>query len=145
MILSVIGVIALAVCGFASPATYCVIDLSGGANAASYPVTYLDSAPADGWSDEYKTTNLVLRYIAPGSFNMGGTRPVRFTRAYYIGVFEVTQKSHFRRPTPTVLTRADIFSFLRIMTATTRRCTGRTSRSTTASSTLDGGGASSIA
>lgn len=94
MILSVIGVIALAVCGFASSATYCVVDLSGGADATSYPVTYLDSVPVGGWTDEYKTTKLVLRYIAPGSFSMGGTRPVRFTRAYYIGVFEVTQKQY---------------------------------------------------
>lgn len=73
---------------------YCIIDLSEGASAASYPVAYMDSIPAGGWSDEYKTTKLVLRYIAPGSFNMGGTRPVRFTRAYYIGVFEVTQKQY---------------------------------------------------
>ena len=73
---------------------YCIIDLSGGASAASYPVAYMDSIPAGGWSDEYKTAKLVLRYIAPGSFNMGGTRPVRFTRAYYIGVFEVTQKQY---------------------------------------------------
>ena len=73
---------------------YCIIDLSGGASAASYPVAYMDSIPAGGWSDEYKTTKLVLRYIAPGSFSMGGTRPVRFTRAYYIGVFEVTQKQY---------------------------------------------------
>ena len=35
-----------------------------------------------------------MRYIAPGSFNMGGTRPARFTRAYYIGMFEVTQKQY---------------------------------------------------
>ena len=42
---------------------YCVIDLSGGANASSYPVTYLASVPSGGWSDEYKTTKLVLRLV----------------------------------------------------------------------------------
>jgi len=47
---------------------YCVIDLSGGPNAKRYPVTYLNSAPKTGWSDEYKTTKLVLRKIKPGSF-----------------------------------------------------------------------------
>ena len=34
---------------------YCVIDLSEGANATNYPLTYLDAEPRNGWSDEYKT------------------------------------------------------------------------------------------
>lgn len=57
---------------------YCVVDLSKGANAERYAVTYLNEAPAHGWSDEYKTTKLVLRRIT----------------SYYIGVFEVTQKQY---------------------------------------------------
>ena len=96
MILSVIGVIALAVCGFASSATYCVIDLSGGADAASYPVTYLDSVPAGGWSDEYKTTKLVLKRCEPGSFLMDEAQKpscrVTLTQPFYLGVFEVTKR-----------------------------------------------------
>ena len=40
---------------------YCVIDLSDGASASSYPVSYLSDVPDGGWTDEYKTTKLVLR------------------------------------------------------------------------------------
>lgn len=83
---------------------YLVIDLSAGPTATSYPVSYLDSVPNGGWTDEYKTTRLVLRRIDAGTFTMGspeeelGHYPnevqheVRFTHAFYIGVFEVTQR-----------------------------------------------------
>jgi len=90
-----------------------VVDLSMGPKAASYPVSYLDNAPGGpwpfaGWSDEYKTTKLVLRKISAGSFMMGsptgelGRNPeegeketlhkVALTKDFYVGVFEVTQK-----------------------------------------------------
>ncbi len=76
---------------------YCVIDLSGGPNAATYPVSYSWSIQSDDWSDEYKTTKLVLRRIPAGSFIMGGgsfdeSCRVTLTRPFYMGVFEVTQK-----------------------------------------------------
>ena len=73
---------------------YCVIDLSAGANAATYPVSYLADVPDGGWTDEYKTTKLVLRVIEPGSFKMCGSYDVTLTRPYYMGVFEVTQKQY---------------------------------------------------
>lgn len=73
---------------------YCVIDLSGGPNATAYPVSYLSDVPARGWTDEYKTTKLVLRRIEPGSFKMCGTKDVTLTKPYYIGVFEVTQRQY---------------------------------------------------
>lgn len=73
---------------------YCVIDLSGGANAVAYSVSYLDAAPAGGWTDEYKTTKLVMRRIEAGTFKMHGVQDVTLTRAYYIGVFEVTQRQY---------------------------------------------------
>jgi uncharacterized repeat protein (TIGR02543 family) len=73
---------------------YCVIDLSAGVNAVSYPVTYLSDVPAGGWTDEYKTTKLVLRRIEPGSFKMNGSYDVTITKAFYCGVFEVTQKQY---------------------------------------------------
>lgn len=85
-------------------APYMVIDLSEGVDAHSYPVTYLSSVPAGGWSDEYKTTKLVLRLIPPGTFMMGSPtdelgrqdnetlHQVTITKPYYIGIFEVTQK-----------------------------------------------------
>ena len=84
---------------------YMVVDLSSGASAESYPVSYLADVPAGGWTDEYKTTKLVLRKIEPGTFTMGspsnelgrnndteGQHQVTLTKAFYIGVFEATQK-----------------------------------------------------
>ena len=73
---------------------YCVIDLSGGADAASYPVSYLADVPSGGWSDEYKTTKLVLRLVKPGTFMMNGSCQVTLTKPFYCGVFEVTQKQY---------------------------------------------------
>jgi len=52
-------------------ALYLVVDLSGGPGSASYPFSYLSAIPAGGWSDEYKTTRLVLRKIPAGVFTMG--------------------------------------------------------------------------
>ena len=76
--------------------TYCelylVVDLSSGANSSSYPTSYLYAAPSGGWTDEYKTTKLVLRRIMPGSFKMGGQYDVTLTKPFYCGVFEVTQR-----------------------------------------------------
>jgi len=73
---------------------YCVIDISGGTSAASYPVTYLDSYPIAGWGDEYKTTKILLRRIEPGTVLLGNTKPVTLTKPFYMGVFEVTQKQY---------------------------------------------------
>ena len=85
---------------------YAVIDLSGGPEADSFPVTYLDSVPEGGWTEEYKTTKLVLRKIDPGTFTMGSVESevgrdvnetaheVTLTNGYYIGVFETTQKQY---------------------------------------------------
>ena len=75
-------------------AKYLVVDLSEGANASSYPVSYLVDVPTGGWTEEYKTTKLVLRLIAPGSFKMLGQYDVTLTKPYYIGVFEVTQRQY---------------------------------------------------
>jgi formylglycine-generating enzyme required for sulfatase activity len=83
---------------------YLVIDLSGGSNAVSYPLNYLAAVPAGGWTDDYKTTKLVLRLIPGGTFLMGSPANelgrynnetqhlVTVTQPFYIGVFEVTQK-----------------------------------------------------
>ena len=83
---------------------YLVIDLSGGTNAVSYPVSYLDAAPPGGWTDEYKTTKLAMRKIHKGAFTMGSPsneigrgsdetqHEVTLTNDFYIGVFEVTQR-----------------------------------------------------
>lgn len=76
---------------------YCVIDLSGGVDATSYPVMGISTIPDGGWTDEYKTTKLVLRRIEAGSFIMGSDQGneahrVTLTKPFYMGVFEVTQK-----------------------------------------------------
>jgi formylglycine-generating enzyme required for sulfatase activity len=79
-------------------ALYCIIDLSGGPEALSYPVSYVEDVsevPGDTFNaDEYKTTKLVLRRIEPGKFMMCGKYEVTLTRPYYIGIFEVTQKQY---------------------------------------------------
>jgi formylglycine-generating enzyme required for sulfatase activity len=75
-----------------SQGLYMVIDLSSGANSSKYPVSYLDAVPTGGWSDEYKTTKLVLRRIEAGSFKMGGVYDVTISQRFCIGIFEVTQK-----------------------------------------------------
>jgi formylglycine-generating enzyme required for sulfatase activity len=83
---------------------YLVVDLSAGTKADKYPVTYLADVPKGGWGDEYKTDKLVLRKIEPGTFVMGSPEgelghkgdetqhEVTVTKAFYIGVFEVTRK-----------------------------------------------------
>jgi len=74
-------------------ALYCVIDLSAGANATSYPVTYLASAPSGGFTNNtYRTTKLALRRCNAGSFKMQGSTTTTLTQPFYMGVFEVTQK-----------------------------------------------------
>ena len=79
-------------------ALYCVIDLSAGAEATSYPVTYLAAEPTGGFTnDTYRTTKLALRCCDAGSFIMGDsqadeTHRVTLTKPFYMGVFEVTQK-----------------------------------------------------
>ncbi len=71
---------------------YLVIDLSGGKDAASYTISYLGAEPQGGWTDEYKTTKLVLRRIQPGTYKMQNATDVTLTKPFYIGVFEVTQR-----------------------------------------------------
>ena len=73
---------------------YCVVDLSAGPNATNYPVSYLAAEPKGGWTDEYKTTKLVLRRIEPGKFMLLGKYEVTLTKPFYCGVFEVTQKQY---------------------------------------------------
>ena len=79
----------------AASGLYCVIDLSGGPDAKKYPVSYLNDMPKGGWSDEYKTTKLVLRRIEPGKPVLVGRgseqRRTSVSEPYYLGVFEVTQ------------------------------------------------------
>ena len=87
-------------------ARYMVVDLSGGADATAYPVSYLPDVPVGGWPDVFKTEKLVLRKIPAGTFVMGipedevgrygdselPQHPVTLTKPFYVGVFEITQR-----------------------------------------------------
>jgi uncharacterized repeat protein (TIGR02543 family) len=82
------------------PRLYMIIDLSGGANATSYPISYLDAVPSSGFTNNtYRTTKLVLRRIDPGTFVMGSDQKneshrVTLTKSFYIGIFAMTQKQY---------------------------------------------------
>jgi formylglycine-generating enzyme required for sulfatase activity len=86
---------------------YLVVDISGGTNATTYPVSYyqtLEDLPAEVNSDTYKTTNMLMRLIPNGTFSMGSfttelghesdetQHTVTVTKDFYIGVFEITQR-----------------------------------------------------
>ncbi len=81
-------------------ALYCVIDLSGGPYATSYPIKYFDEEPSGGfYTTEYKATKLVLKRVDAGSFTMGYSsesdnqpHTVKLTKSFYMGLYEVTQK-----------------------------------------------------
>jgi len=104
-----------------NPPAYLVVDLSAGAGASSYPVSYytdLDALPDGGLTnDVYRTDRLVMRHVRTradypenGVFPMGSPiiekgrdkcywgsgmnedpHLVTLTRDFFIGVFEVTQ------------------------------------------------------
>ena len=95
---------------YAGAAPYMVIDLSPGASAEKYDVTYLTEIPNGEWDDEYKTSKLVLKLVCPGTFMMGTPvdepghswvnanyeiqHKVTLTQPFYMGVFELTQKQY---------------------------------------------------
>ena len=79
---------------------YMVVDLATGA------ISYLEDAPEGGWTDEYKTTQMVLRKVKAGTFTMGSPEDelgrylnevqheVTLTKDFYIAVFQTTQKQY---------------------------------------------------
>lgn len=70
---------------------YLVVDLSAGTKATKYPVKFQRVLPSNSWSDEYKTTKLVLRSLEPGSVP---TKDEVVEKPFFVGVFEVTQKQY---------------------------------------------------
>lgn len=99
----------------AAPATlkkYMVIDISGGSEAAAYPITYLETEPEGGVNqDAYKLDKILLRRIPAGRFLMGSPAdepghidtvdgshgylaetqvPVLLTNDFYLAVFPTT-------------------------------------------------------
>ena len=74
---------------------YCVVDLSSGSGEdASYSVSYLAQAPdGDGFgAAAYKTERLVLKCVDAGTFKMQNYDDVTFSKAFYMGIYTVTQK-----------------------------------------------------
>jgi formylglycine-generating enzyme required for sulfatase activity len=83
---------------------YMMVDLTAGPGAESYPVRYVDTAPADlSSNDSFRTSQFVLRRVPAGTFLMGSPpeelgrndnepqHSVTLSEGFYIGVFEVTQ------------------------------------------------------
>ena len=60
---------------------YSAIDLSGGTAATHYPIEYLDEIPGGSWSDEYKTSKLVLRHIPSGQSSVSAPVTIGSGRA----------------------------------------------------------------
>ena len=97
------GDVSKAIADGGQDALYLVVDLSGGTEAARYPVRYSSVGP-DLNNDTCRTTELWLRRIPKGTFVMGSPEDeighddnetqheVTLTQDYYIGVFECTQK-----------------------------------------------------
>ncbi len=73
---------------------YLILDVSGGTNAVSWPVTGTNAIPDLLTNPDYRTTKVVMRLIGSGSFKMLGVYDVTLTRPYYIGVFEMTQAQY---------------------------------------------------
>ena len=91
------GVVSVSYCRII-PRVYCIVDLSGGSETNTYPISYVYKPPSDGFTNEvYKTTKLVLKRVDAGSFIMGDDQSdeshrVTLTKSFYMGLFEVTQK-----------------------------------------------------
>ena len=87
---------------------YMVIDVSGGPDTDTYPVSFCNGEPRDGFNtEEYKGDKIVLRRIHPGSYMAGSPtnevsrdasrekqHRVVLTQPFYIGLFEITQQQY---------------------------------------------------
>ena len=84
---------------------YLVIDISKGKDAEAWPVRFETHEP-DVSGDVCRTTEIWLKYIAPGEFKMGSPETevgryddeyqheVTLTKGFFMGVFEVTQAQY---------------------------------------------------
>jgi len=82
---------------------YCVIDLTDGPDAERWPVSYVSAVPEGGWTDEYKTTKIVLRRIEKGVLKgidlnaptgLFRFESITIESPYYLGVFEITSAQY---------------------------------------------------
>ena len=82
-----------------TPVPYMIVDVGGGPDATGYPVSIqylLDIPVATGWTDEYKTTKIPMRWIRPEVYNREGyTNDFPQVHSnYWIAVFETTQRQY---------------------------------------------------
>jgi len=96
---------------YAGEKGYLVIDVSEGAEAAQYTVSYADEQIVAGWSNEYKKNKIILRKIPAGQYLFQGHKPVTLTHAFYMGVYDITQKQYelVVGNNPTDSTRSDMY------------------------------------
>ena len=93
---------------YTGAAPYMIVDLTEGAEATHYPVTYANACP-DLTDDAYKTTKMVFKLILPGTFMMGSPsteegrnanreqlHEVTLTKPYYMAIFECTRQQWFQ-------------------------------------------------
>ena len=90
---------------------FCIIDVTGGNSAQSYPVTYTNRLD-DLMEMRYRQTHIVLRRVKAGTFTMGSPtteagresetwmnketqHPVTLTKDFYIGVYPITQQQYY--------------------------------------------------
>ena len=86
---------------------YCVIDVSAGPEATKYPVRYTFRPPEHvrgATNEPCQLTEIWLKRIKRGVLPFGGTNSdggegdfkVKFSKDYYIGVFEITQRQWYQ-------------------------------------------------
>ena len=87
------------------PGSYMVVDISGGASAAAYPVSYTFDAPNPA-VDANLSTKIWLKYCPPGTYLMGSPtteigrgsnedqHQVTLTEPFFAGVFNVTRAQY---------------------------------------------------
>ncbi|MBO5941170.1 MAG: SUMF1/EgtB/PvdO family nonheme iron enzyme [Kiritimatiellae bacterium] len=82
-----------------TPVPYMIVDVGGGPDATGYPVSIqylLDIPVSTGWTDEYKTTKIPMRWIRPEIYNRPGYTNdfPQVHENYWIAVFETTQRQY---------------------------------------------------
>lgn len=69
---------------------YCIVDISSRDGKGMYTVSFSKTKPCMKWTDEYKTSKIVLRRIDAGGFKTAFGYNVQISKPFFIGVFPVT-------------------------------------------------------
>ena len=93
------------------PGKFMILDISGGVDVASIPISFASQPPAGGWAADSAnyTTKLVLRRIPAGAYTVGSPaseasrterhevlRQVSIGKDYYLALFPTTNKQYER-------------------------------------------------